>query len=195
MSLEENMTLEVDVYGKNIEITDRMQKYVDKKVTRLDRYLSDIDEARVDLSFEKSTRSAADRQVAQITLKGKGFLLRSEERADDIFTAIDKSIDKIQRQIERYKGKRNRGRGDGKTAAEVVDEVFKSDNEEAEQPLAIARRKRFIISPMDEFEAIEQMNLLGHEQFFIFYNINNQAINIIYKRRDGSYGVIEPIIG
>lgn len=79
------MTLDVDIYGRNLEITDRIREYVDKKVSKLDRYLPGIDEAQVDLSYEKSARNADDRQVAQITVRGKGFILRSEERADDIF--------------------------------------------------------------------------------------------------------------
>jgi putative sigma-54 modulation protein len=189
------MALEVDVYGRNLELSDRLQDYVIEKVTKLDRYLPDIDEARVDLSYVKSARSAADRQVAQVTLRGKGFILRSEERADDIFAAVDTALDKLQRQIERYKGKRNRGRGDGKTMAEAVLESMPAEDIYEEQAPEIARRKRFLLVPMDELEAIDQMSLLGHENFFIFYNANTSAINVLYRRRDGSYGLIEPEVG
>jgi len=108
------MTLQVQVYGRNMEVTDRIEAHVQKKTSKLDRYLNGIEEVRVDLAYVKSARSAADRQVAQITIHGKGFLLRSEERADDIYAALDTAVDKIQRQMERYKGKRQRGRGDGK---------------------------------------------------------------------------------
>jgi len=114
------MAIDVEIYGRNMEITDRIREYVDKKVSKLDRFLSGIDEARVDLSYEKSARNADDRQVAQITVRGKGFILRSEERADDIFAALDIALDKIQRRMERYKGKRSRGRGDGVPAAGIV---------------------------------------------------------------------------
>jgi putative sigma-54 modulation protein len=191
------MTTNVEIYGRNLEITERIEKYVTKKVSRLDRYLSEIENARVDVTYAKSARSASDRQVAQITVHGKGFILRTEERADDIFAALDKAVDKMQRQIERYKGKRFRGRGDGKSAAEVVDEVFEEgEKEDVEQKTpTIAKRKRFSMIPMDELEAIEQMNLLGHENFFVFYNVNNRLINVLYKRRDGTYGIIEPEIG
>jgi putative sigma-54 modulation protein len=99
------MTLEIDIYGHNVEVTERIKSYVTKKVSRLDRYLPGIEEARVDLAFVKSARSSADRQVAQITIRGKGFILRSEERADDIFAALDTAVDKMQRRIERFKGK------------------------------------------------------------------------------------------
>jgi putative sigma-54 modulation protein len=188
------MTLNVEVYGRNIEVTDRIQDYVTKKVTKLDRYLPGIDEARVDVAFVKSARSASDRQVAQITVRGKGFILRSEERSDDIFTALDAALDKMQRRIERYKGKRNRGRGDGRSASEVVPEAT-AEEESGDLPPVIARRKRFTLIPMDEMEALEQMELLGHENFFVFYNVTTSAVNILYKRRDGTYGMIEPSIG
>jgi putative sigma-54 modulation protein len=188
------MTVDVQVYGKNLEVTDRIINYVDKKVAKLDRYLPGIEDARVDVSYVKSARSADDRQVAQITVRGKGFILRSEERADDIFAALDTAVDKMQRQIERYKGKRYKGRGDGKSAADVANEMVEMEasiDEDQETPV-IVKRKRFGMVPMDELEAIEQMKLLGHENFFVFYNAANQSINVLYKRRDGSFGIIEP---
>lgn len=187
------MPSEIEITGRNMEITDRLNDYVTAKVSKLDRYLNDIQEAHVELSFAKSARSASDRQVAQLTIRGKGFILRSEERADDIYAALDIALDKMQRRIERYKGKRNRGRGDGRSAAEVVP-YPESDDEDDDAPL-IARRKHFVISPMDELEAIEQMNLLGHEDFFVFFNAATNSINVLYTRRDGTYGLIEPEIG
>jgi putative sigma-54 modulation protein len=182
------MALEVDIYGRNMEITERIEEYVDKKVSKLDRYIGNIDQARVDLAYTKSARSAADRHVAQITITGKGYILRAEERADDIFAAFDAALSKMQRRIERYKGKRFRGRGDGTS----VSELSTTDVDVEEESPVIARRKKFFITPMDELEAVEQMNLLGHEEFFVFFNANTNAINILYKRRDESYGLIEP---
>ena len=93
------MTIEVQVYGRNLEVTDRITEYAQKKISKLDRYLSDLEEARVDLAYLKSARSATDRQVAQITLRGKGYILRAEERSDDVFTALDSALDKLQRQM------------------------------------------------------------------------------------------------
>ncbi|MBE0410976.1 MAG: ribosome-associated translation inhibitor RaiA [Anaerolineales bacterium] len=188
------MAIEVQIYGKNMEVNERLQDHVTKKVSKLDRYLNDIDEARIDLAYVKSARSAADRQVAQITIRGKGFILRSEERADDIFAALDTALDRMQRRIERYKGKRYRGRGDGKPFSDLVMEPEVLEEEEEETGPVIARRKRFLITPMDEMEAIEQMSLLGHENFFVFFNIDTNSINILYRRRDGNYGLIEPEI-
>jgi len=183
------MTLEVEIYGHGMEVTDRIQEFVNKKASKLNRYLNEIEETRVDLSYVKTARSAADRQVAEITARGKGFILRSEERSDDIFAAFDTAIDKMQRRMERYKGKHYRGRGDGRSAAEVTPAEEEPIEEEA--PI-IARRKRFVLEPMNELEAIEQMTLLGHENFFVFVNANRNAINILYHRRDGTYGLIEP---
>jgi putative sigma-54 modulation protein len=100
----------------------------------------------------------------------------------------------MERQIARYKGKRNRGRGDGRSAAEVTPEMPIEVEEEELGPV-IVRRKQFPIAPMDEEEAIEQMSLLGHESFFVFFNVDTSKMNVLYKRRDGSYGLIEPEIG
>jgi putative sigma-54 modulation protein len=189
------MAFEVEIYGRNMEVTDRINDYVQKKVSRLDRFLPGIDEARVDLAYLKSARSAADRQVAQITVRGKGFVLRSEERADDIFAALDMALEKMQRRIERYKGKHYRGRGDGRSAAEVVPGAIPEaipEEDTGELPPVIMRRKKFLLTPMNELEALEQMSLLGHENFFVFYNANTNAINVLYLRRDGNYGLIEP---
>jgi putative sigma-54 modulation protein len=182
----------IDVFAKNMEVTDRINDYLAKKVSKLDRFLPGIDETRIDLTFEKSARSAADRQIAQITVRAKGVILRTEERADDIFTAIDAALDKMQRKMEKFKGKHYHGRGDGSSVAAAVAEPVEVSEPEATP--VIARRKQFHLVPMDENEAIEQMILLGHENFFVFYNINSGAINVIYRRRNGTYGLIEPEI-
>lgn len=191
------MALEVDVFGRGLDVTDRIFDYVTKKVSKLDRYMGGLDDARVDLAFIKSARSISDRNVAQITLRGKGFILRVEERAEDIFTAIDAAVDKMQRQMEKYKGKHYRGRGDGKTASDVVLEAIEAEVGEAEEleEVGIVRRKKFILTPMDEDEAMEQMSLLGHENFFVFYNGRTHAVNVLYRRRDGAFGLIETEVG
>jgi len=187
------MALEVQIYARNMDVTDRIKDYATKKVSKLGRFLNEIDEARVDLAYVKSARSAEDRQVAQITIRGKGFILRSEERSNDIFAALDTALDRMQRQMERFKGKRQHGRKNGKSAAEVLAPATEEVEEEG-MPI-IARRKQFVLHPMNEAEALEQMALLGHENFFIFFNANTNAVNVLYLRRDGSYGLIEPIVG
>lgn len=176
---------------KNTELTDRIREYVEKKVPRLERLLPDIETVKFDLSVARNARNRSDREIAQLTITGKGFVLRTEERDVDLLAAVDKAVDKMQRQIERFKGKRSRGRGDGTPASEVVPIPVETDTETR---TAIVRRKSFTLLPMDENEAIEQMSLLDHEDFFIFYNVDTDAINVLYHRRDGDYGLIEPKI-
>ena len=189
------MAQKIEITARNMRLTDNTRDYVEKKAAKLERYLQEIDEIRVELSHIKSARSAQDRQVAQITVHGKGFILRSEERADDIHAAFDTALDKVQRQIDRYKGKHYRGRGDGRSAAEVVHDEETVVDETGELPPLIARRKKFIVLPMMEDEAVEQMRLLGHDNFFIFFNAEQNSIQVLYRRRNGSYGLIEPVVG
>ncbi|HSL28451.1 MAG TPA: ribosome-associated translation inhibitor RaiA [Anaerolineales bacterium] len=189
------MTQKIETVARNMRLTDNTREYVEKKAAKLERYLQDIDQVRVELSHVKSARSALDRQVAQITVHGKGFILRSEERADDIHAAFDTALDKIQRQIDRYKGKHYRGRGDGRSAAEVVEEEELPVDETGELLPLIGRRKKFIVLPMTEDEALEQMRLLGHNNFFIFFNADHNAIQVLYRRHNGTYGLIEPVVG
>src|SRR6266496_5130300 len=189
------MTQKIETVAHNMRLTDNTRDYVEKKAAKLERYLPGIEEVRVELSHIKSARSAADRQVAQITVHGKGFILRTEERADDIHAAFDTALDKMQRQVERFKGKRNRGRGDGRSAAEVVEDQIPVDEETGELLPLIARRKKFAILPMNEEEAVEQMRLLGHDNFFIFFNAEQNSIQVLYRRRNGTYGLIEPVVG
>jgi len=188
------MSPELDIQAHNMEVTDRINDYIEKKASKLDRFLPAIEETRVELSFEKSARSASDRHIAQITVRGKNLLLRSEERADDIFAAFDAAIEKIQRQIDRYKGKRYRGRGDGRSAAEVAP-MLEMEVETEEEEDVIVRRKKFALMPMNEAEAIEQMKLLGHDNFFIFFDADANRVKVLYRRRNGTYGLIEPEVG
>ena len=171
-----------------------LKDYVTKKASKLDRYLNEIEQVRVDLSYIKSARSAKDRNVAQITVRGHRALLRVEERGDDITARFDTAIDKMQRQLDRYKGKHFHGRGDGRSASDVVPlpAPVEPGGEEAQ---VIARHKTFDLIPMNEAEALEQMKLLGHDNFFIFFNIDTNSINVLYHRRDGTYGLIEPKVG
>lgn len=189
------MAQKIETVARNMRLTDNVREYVEKKAGKLERHLQEIDEVRIELSHIKSARSAADRQVAQITVHGKGFILRTEERADDIRAAFDTALDKMQRQVDRYKGKRNRGRGDGRSAAEVVEAEELPVDETGELLPLIGRRKKFIVLPMTEDEAVEQMRLLGHDNFFIFFNADQNAIQVLYRRRNGTYGLIEPVVG
>ena len=186
------MTVKVDIYARNLDVDESIKQYVTKKASLLDRYLSEIEHVKVDLDYFKSARNAKDRFVAQITVRGHRALLRTEERSDELTTAFDSTIDKMQRQLERYKGKHYRGRGDGRSVAEVVPFPEKSSDEQAG---VISRRKTFELFPMTEAEALEQMKLLGHDNFFIFFNLETDTISVLYRRRDDTYGLIEPKMG
>jgi putative sigma-54 modulation protein len=178
--------MEVVIRGRNLEVTPRLEEYVESKISRLNRKLGNIDTVRVDLAVE-NTRSDADSQVAQFTVHVKRTILRAEERTDDMFTSIDAVIDKLHRQVERYKGKRQqRYRGGEAPAAPEIEPV-------EEEPVAgIARVKRFEVLPMGPEEAIQQMELLGHD-FFLFYNPEEAAVNLVYRRHDGDYGLLQPV--
>lgn len=181
--------MEIVIHGRNVDITPRLQSYVERKVERLDRYMPNIGEVRVDLAEEKSNRMGRT-QVAQITVRNvRGTILRAEERTNDLFAAVDAVVDKMYRQIERYKGKRKR-RSDGAEDFTGLETAIQLDEEDLAVGHVI-RRKVFSVEPMHEEEAIEQMELLGHD-FFVFVNAGTGGVNVLYRRRDGNYGLLEP---
>ena len=184
------MTVDVNIFSRNIELNENLKDQIQRKVSNLDRYLEDIVEARVDVA-STNARSADEREVVQITVKGKGFILRAEERSVDVVSALNLAVDTLQRRIKRYKGKRNQR---WKKGADVDPEQY-LEIEDTEDLPTIARRKAFSLRPMDEWEAIEQMELLGHTNFFVFYNAKTEAINVLYRRHDGTLGLIHPEIG
>jgi len=177
--------MELVITGRNMDISDGMREYIEKKAGRLDRYLRGIDEASLELTRE-SAKSADDRYIAQLTVRVRGTILRSEERSVDVFTAFDAVLDKMYRQIIRYKTRRR-----GKKRVQEEDLMPPIEEYDEEAPRRIVRTKRFQVLPMDEEEAAEQMELLGHD-FFLFLNGNTGELNVLYRRRNGDYGLIEP---
>ncbi len=188
--------MEPIITAKNIKVTPKLRTYCEKKTERLDRYMPNLTEVRVDLS-ESNAKSASLRQVAQITVRdSRGAILRAEERASDIFAAVDMVMDKIYRQIKRYRGKSRDRRRAGPTAEEIqllenLEPIPIEDDFDDELEGALVRTKRFEMQPMSADEAIDQMELLGHD-FYMFFNAEDESINVIYKRRDGSYGLLQP---
>ena len=178
--------MELQITGRNMQVTDRLDDYVRRKSEKLTRLLPQITYARMDLTVE-NTRSAAHSQVAQMTIRSeRGTILRAEERTADMFTSIDTVMDKMSRQIVRYKGKKQRAR---RAPAPPESEIIEPVDEMAQ----IVRSKRFTVHPMTEEEAVEQMELLGHD-FFLFYHPDEDSICLLYRRKDGNYGILVPVV-
>ena len=180
--------MELQITGRNMDMTQRLDDYVQQKAGKLDRYMPNISSARMELSVE-NTKSAADRQVAQLTIRSdRGVILRAEERTGDMFTSIDVVVDKMYRQIARYKGKRQWARREAPPEdLGLPIETVAFDEEEGQ----VVRTKRFSVAPMVQEEAVEQMELLGHD-FFVFFNADEEGINVLYCRKDGNYGLLIP---
>jgi len=175
--------MEVAVFARKMEMTPRLKEYVERKIGKLDRYLPSIEEARMELKVE-NTRNANHSQVAQLTVRVRGAILRAEERTGDMFASIDAVLDKMYRQIGRYKGKRQDRWHAAAEALPIEEPVEEPEGE-------IVRVKRFEVHPMSPEEAIEQMELLGH-RFYAFLNADAGAINVVYIRNDGNYGLLQP---
>lgn len=181
--------MRINIRGENLEVTKALREYVEKKLSKLERYFDTppAADANVTLSIVK------DLHNVEVTIPLQGVLLRAEEKNTDMYASIDLVIDKLERQIRKHKTKVNRkfGRSGGlrKLFAEGAD--LPQDLEEEDDELEVVRTKRFAMKPMDVEEAILQMNLIGHN-FFVFANMDTNEINVVYKRNDGKYGLIEP---
>lgn len=199
--------MDVIIQGHNLRVNDALETFTRRKLDKLDRYLPNIRELQVDLSHER-TRRGEDMMIAQITIRHKrGAILRAQEKTPgDINAAITSAVDKLYRQIQRFKGKRSR-KGRERFSATIeelniaeqipdIEEFVEEIIEEAPAadgatPNEIIRRKEIGIVAMTEAEAVEQMELLGHT-FFVFFNAETGSINVVYKRSAGGYGVLLP---
>ena len=174
--------MELLIKGKNVEITEAIEEYIQQRLGKLEHHLANITSVRVELSEEK-TRSQESRYVAQVTIDRRDALLRGEERAGDLFAAIDGVANVITRQIQRYKGKLYGRKRPSSLRAEIAIEE--------EEPRKVVKIKHFPVKPMSVDEAIDQMELLGHD-FFLFFNPDAAQFNLLYRRKDGNYGLIQP---
>jgi len=180
--------MKIELHGRHVELTDRLRDYAERKIGRLDRYLPDFRSARLDLSHG-TKRGRGDVFTAQVTAHTGAGVLRAEEVDTDVFAAIDLAAAKLHRQVERYRGKR---------LDRWHDHSRPSPIEEPDEPMPqergqVLRRKQFALYEMDEREAIEQLNLVDHD-FYVFVNGSNGLVNVLYRRRDGGYGLIEPVL-
>ncbi|MBN1246740.1 MAG: ribosome-associated translation inhibitor RaiA [Anaerolineae bacterium] len=180
----------LQIYTRNLELTDRLRDYVEDKVSKLQRYLPNLDSIRVDLS-ESNARDNSRRMVAQITIYVPKAILRAEERAGDIFAAVDSVMDKMSRRVERYKGRRRSAR---RAPAPVSPAEMMSEADMLLEDVvpSIARVKEFEVSSVVAEEAIDQMELLGHH-FFLFIDADDGRLSVVYRREDGDYGILKPI--
>jgi putative sigma-54 modulation protein len=183
--------LKVNIRGKNIQVTDALSEYVTKKLNKLERYFDYIPEAQVSLNVERG------RHVVEVTIPLKnGYVLRGEEGTENMYASVDLVVEKLEKQLAKYKtrlyNRRFRQGGQPKANADLRADLKEEFSEEADnEGIKIVKTKRFAFKPMYPEEAVMQMNLVGHD-FFVFSNAETDEINVVYRRKDGNYGLIEP---
>ena len=169
------------IYGKNLEVTEGLKQAVHDKFSKLEKFFTPETEVQVTLSVQK------DNQIVEATIPMKGTILRVEPNSTDMYVSIDMAVDLLERMIRKYKTKISKyGKGELKFNDEFMEEDV--DNHET---VTITKSKKFAIKPMDVEEACVQMELLGHN-FFVFRNAETFEVNVVYKRKDKTYGLIEP---
>lgn len=169
------------ITGKNIEVTEGLRSSIEDKIGKLDKYFSTETEAMVTLSVEK------ERQKIEVTIPVKGNIIRAEEVSNDMYVSIDLVEEIIERQLRKYKNKIV----ESKQAAADFNKQYVDNDYDEEPEIKIVRSKKFGIKPMDPEEACIQMELLGHN-FYVFSNSETDEVNVVYKRKSGTYGLIEP---
>ena len=176
--------MNLNFVGKNIEVTDSLKEYADRRLSKLDKFFERDMEAQVTMSVVKDTH------IVEVTvfLNG-GLILRAEEGTGDMYASIDSVLEKLERQVKKHKTRLNRKLRQGGHK-----ELFFDDSvigEEEEDYPKIVKTKRFAVKPMSAEEAVMQMDLVGHD-FFVFMNAETEEVNVVYKRKDGNFGHIEP---
>lgn len=174
-----NMNLVIS--GKNIDITEGLRSAVEEKIGKLERYFTDSTEVHVTLSTEKN------RQKIEVTVPMKGSIIRAEETSTDMYVSIDLVEEVIERQLRKYKNKLI----DKEQNAVQLSKAFIEEDAYEDEDIRIIRSKKFEMKPMDPEEACVQMELLGHN-FFVFRNSESDEVNVVYKRKGNTYGLIEP---
>ena len=169
------------ITGRNIEVTQGLREAVEDKLGRLDRFFAPATEAVVRLSVQK------DIQKIEVTIPVKGHIIRAEESSSDMYVSIDLVEEILERQLKKYKNKLI----DKKQSAPSFSEAFLQEDASAEEEIQIVKSKKFAVKPMDPEEACVQMELLGHN-FYVFLNADTEEVNVVYKRKGGTYGLIEP---
>ena len=180
--------MRLQVKGKNVEVSDTIRRYAEEKMRKLDRQLHDLAEVELELRGEKNPSIAAT-QVAELTVRTKGPPLRVTQASTDMKASIDQLPDKLLRQVEHVRGKRRGRQARGNGIPPGGSMSIPTDEEETGPQ--IVRTKQFSVKPMSAEEAALQLELIGHD-FFVFRSDESGEINVLYRRRDGGYGLIEP---
>lgn len=182
--------MDLQITGQNVEVLPTVRSHIERKLDKLSRHLPNLTSVKVELGDQK-TKSAERRYRAQVTLDANGTLLRAEERAENLLVAIDRAIPALDRQIERFKSRLyKKSRAAIATRAQGETPSVAAAQEEGPR---VMRRKRFPVKLMTTDEAIEQMELLSHT-FFLYHNADTKELNVVYRREDGNYSVIEPVL-
>jgi len=171
--------VKIQVRGRNMDTTDALKDYIGKRLGKLDKYIDNLGDAQVTMTVERGSHRI------EVTIPINGMILRGEESTGDMYASIDLVVEKLEKQIEKYKGKLQ------KRGARYVNDQRKTAAVPEDEEPRLVRTKRFAIKPMPVEEAVLQMNLLGHN-FFVFSNADTEQVNVVYKRKDGNYGLIEP---
>ena len=173
--------MKITIRGDKIKITDSMKEYIEEKLSKLNKYLRDSDNVNANVVVKVKNIN----QILEITIPLKNIILRSEESQDDFYKAVDKTIDKLERQIRKNKTRLSKH-------AKVSKEIFFDDTKtnDLEDNDKIIKRKKIEVKPMNEEEAVLQMELLGHE-FYMYLDSDKDKYCVVYKRKDGGYGVLE----
>jgi putative sigma-54 modulation protein len=179
--------MEPHIHGKNIEITPQFKEHARERIERLQRFFSEILQVHVSVKRHRGQCSV------ELALNASGMLLRAEEQQPDLTMAFDEAIDKLERRLKRFKA-RLHGHSRGTIRKQIpADDVAEQEPEEGDEEPQIVRIKRFDIKPMSPEEAALQMEMLNHD-FFVFTNGETEELNVIYRRREGDYGLIEPTV-
>ncbi|MBO8173162.1 MAG: ribosome-associated translation inhibitor RaiA [Bacillaceae bacterium] len=181
-----------NIRGEQLDVTPALREHVEKKLGRLEKYFDNMDNTDCHVTL----RVIRDEQIVEVTIPLKGLILRAEESHGDMYAAIDLVVEKLERQIRKYKTKVNRKNRQNGSIKEMNEEIrldrdLAEGEDAGEDEFEIVRTKRFNLKPMDAEEAILQMDMLGHN-FFVFSNADTDQVNVVYRRKDGKYGLIEP---
>ena len=174
--------MKLNFTGKNMEVTEALKDITEKKLGKLDKYFQKDAEGNVTYSVERN------RKIIEVTINLPGTILRAEEATDDMYASIDKAVDVLERQIRKHRTKLQKRYNNGETIR--FENIISLAEEDDDKP-KIVKTKRFDMKPMNVEEAVLQMELLRHN-FFIFMNADSDDLNVVYKRKDGNYGLIEP---